>query len=170
MHNSYGLSYYVLSTLPCVYMSKGKIEPSHREELMETRRVCKGVSSLTLLYVSSQCVDDTTLVRPSICQLLPGIWCRVIHRAEEVIRKVDLWSRWRPSLFRVSLPVALCINSLPRPTRNTTHTFTHIYTNAYAHHHTEHVAQRQQLPPPPKRIFHDRISSSSSSSAPLRLS
>lgn len=80
-----GLSYYVLNTLPGVYISKGKIKPFRREELMEARRVCKGVSSLTLLYVSSQCVDDTALVQPSIFQayfnsyLELGVECFIVQ-------------------------------------------------------------------------------------------
>lgn len=80
-----GLSYYVLITLPGVYSSKGKIKPFCREELMEARRVCKGVSSLTLLYVSSQCVDDTALVQPSIFQayfnsyLELGVECFIVQ-------------------------------------------------------------------------------------------
>lgn len=137
---------------------------------METRRVCKGISSLTLLYVSTQCVDDTTLVRQSIFQLLPGIKCRVFHRAEQVIRKVDLWSRWRPCLFYVSSPVALCINSLPSCDSKQ---HTHMHTSTQTHtliitpntSRSVNSCRRRQ-----RGVFHDRISSSSSSSAPLRLS
>lgn len=82
-----------------------------------------------LLYASTR-GHDTTLVRRCIFQLLPGIWRLVFHCAKRGIRKVDLWPRWLPCLFRVSSPVALRINSLPRPTRNNN---THMHTSTQTH-------------------------------------
>lgn len=145
MHNSYGLQ--LLHGRECVTFCIQNCKGRKKSPALEKRadgiqKSLQRVSSLILLCVSTQCSDDTTLVQRCMFQLLPGIWRSVFHRAKKGMRKLIsglAGCRASSACSRQSL----CVSTLPRSTRNNTHT--HMHTSTHKHtrsssHQTQHAA------------------------------